>query len=167
MDAKILKICPLSGTFEELYFDAYGETVCIKFEDQNYSEYCGIFGGGFGSKSDLAVHEHIAFIISRGQGYIFEINDRKVIYKTENDHLEGVFDTNFNNYFLAYDFTNLYIFDSKLVWSSKRISADGIEIDKIEDGIVYGKVYNFFEWVKFTLNLETFEYICDWECNLA
>ncbi|MBU1168120.1 MAG: hypothetical protein KKD44_01010 [Proteobacteria bacterium] len=167
MNAEILTSHPLSGEFDELYFDSFGDTTCVKFEDDNYLEYCGIFGGGFGGGSNVSFHDNIAFVVAHGQGYVFDINKRAIIHKTDNDHLKGAIYTDFNNYFLAYNLTNLFVFDSTLVWDSQRVSADGIKIDIIEKGIVTGKVFNFSEWELFHLNLSTFEFKCDWECNLG
>jgi hypothetical protein len=132
---------------------------------KNYLQYCGIFGGGIGNKSSIAVQNDIAFVISIGQGYILDINKREILHKTDNNYLESVIFTGFNNYFLSYDFTNIYIFNTKLVWESKRVSWDGIQIDEIDSEFVHGKIYSLFEWVTFKLNLKTFEYVCDWEWN--
>lgn len=166
MKAEILKIRPLSGQFPELHFDAYDETISVKFEDQNYSEFCGVFGGGFGSRCDLAQIGWLAFVISFGQGYIFDIEKRELVHKTDCDQLESVLDAKFNRYFVAHSQIELFVYDSGLAWSSPRVSADGILIDEVCDGAVRGKVYNFSEWVDFSLNLENFEYVCDWECDL-
>jgi hypothetical protein len=166
MNAEILKIRPQSGEFEEIYFDAFEDVLYVKFEDKNYYEYCGIFGGGFGDKSCLARCNDVTFIISHGQGYIFNINDRKIIHKSENDHLVSVVETEYKSYFVANDLTNIYVYDSKLIWSSKRLSIDGIKIDGTKGRMVYGKIYNMSEWINFSLNLATFEYLCDWQCDI-
>lgn len=166
VNAEMLKSRPQSGQFPELHFDAYDETISVKFEDQNYSEFCGVFGGGFGSRCDLAQISGRAFIISFGQGYIFDIERRELVHKTECDQLEGVLDAKFGGYFVAHSQIRLFVYASGLVWSSPRVSADGILMDKVCDGVVHGRVYNFSKWVDFSLSLENFEYICDWECNL-
>ena len=162
MDAKILKVRPQSGEFEELRFDAYDETTYVKFEDQDYLEFCGVFGGGFGSRSALALARDVAFVISLGQGYIFDIRTRALLHKTECDHLTDVMYEPVSGYFVACNQTGLFVYDPALVWSSGRVSADGITLDETREGVVYGKVDSLSGWVDFSLKLEGFEYICDW-----
>ncbi len=168
MNATMLKSRPLSGEFEEIYFDFKDEFICVKFEDHEYLEYCGIFGGGFGSYSNLMLLEEIALIVSFGQGYIFNINNKKVIHKTEKNQLACISLYEPKDYFIACSQIEIFVFSPEgLAWSSKRVSSDGIEIEKIINGVVYGKVYDFTKWVGFKLDLNTFEYSCDWQCEIA
>lgn len=166
MNAVLLKARPLSGEFEELYFDQNDEMISVKFEDDDYLEYCGVFGGGFGSYSNVIVLDGLAFVVSFGQGYIFDINTRAVVHKTKNDQLVFFDVSQANKYFICCSQTKLFIYNlNGLVWSSDRISSDGIEIIQIND-IVFGKVFNFEKWVDFKLNLSTFDYQCEWICEV-
>lgn len=168
MNATLLKSRPLSGEFEELIFDIKDECICVKFEDEDYLEYCGIFGGGFGSHSGLVLLEETAFVLSFGQGYIFDINNRSLIYKTENDALICLKSYEPKKYFVASNQLSIFVFSKQgLVWSSGRVSSDGIKIEEVVNDIAYGKVYDFTKWVDFTLDLNTFEYSCDWTCEIA
>ena len=55
VEAQILSQPPISGTVDEVRFDAAGSCTWIKFTDENYGEWCGIFGHGFGTSSNDAV----------------------------------------------------------------------------------------------------------------
>lgn len=166
MDAILLKNRPPSGELDELWFDAQGETISVKFEDQDYLEYCGIFGGGFGNRSDLAWFDKFAFVISIGQGYIIDIAERKLIHKTKRDDLVAVQGANFKDYFVAHCNMELYVYGTDLIWTSGRVSLDGIEFDEITNGVVKGRVRDFSDWAEFELDLDTFQYKCDWVCKL-
>lgn len=162
MYAKLLSYLPISGTIEELHFYSDEDSVCVLFEDNNYDEYCGVFGGGFGNKSDLAIKDNIAFIISNGQGYIFNIDNRLILHKTKCDHLVNVISFENEIKFVACSFTNIYIYNSELIWQSNRVSSDGIIFEKVEKDHLYGKIYDFTKWVDFKLNLNSFDYQCTW-----
>ncbi len=167
MNAVLLKSRPLSGEFEEIYFNLSDEVISVKFEDQEYLEYCGVFGGGFGSYSNVIALDELAFIVSLGQGYIFDINKREVIHKTENDHLAYVDLCRSKNYIIGCSQVQIFVYNhERLVWSSNRVSSDGIEISSIVDGVVCGRVFDFEKWVEFKLNLSTFEYQCEWVCEV-
>lgn len=167
MDAKLLDTRPTSGEFDELLFDVNDETTCVIFEDKDYLEYLGVFGGGFGDKSSVALSKSnsIAFIISYGQGYVFSIDEREVIHKTSCDYLSQVLSSDLNECFIACSLTELYIYDRKLILSTERISADGIKLEKVDNGIVYGKVFDYSKWVEFVFDLNSMTYQCDWICD--
>ncbi len=167
MDARIMKAHVVSGKFDDYIFDDKIEHVKILFEDKEYQEYCGIFGGGDGNKSKVIFNNNIAFVISYGQGYIFSIDSRTIIHKTINDRLENVIFLNQNNFFLAHSQTNLLLYDSeKLLWKSKRISADGIRVMRVDKNLVYGEVFDFHDWVNFSFDISKLKYKCEWYCEV-
>ncbi|KLN61001.1 hypothetical protein WH96_11295 [Kiloniella spongiae] len=164
MDATILKNKPMSGEYREHFFNSpKGETTTVLFEDNNYEEYCGIFSGGDIQESKVVVNEGIAFVLAKGKGYIFDVNKRAIIYHTEHSYLTDVLSGNTPNVFVASTFTELIVYQNEESWISKRISSDGINLREVANNILYGQVFNFFDWVPFTLNLETYEYDCEWE----
>jgi len=166
MKAELVKERPISGEYEELVFDASGDSTCVKFEDSEYIEYLGIFGIGIGNNTIVAQNNDRAFIISKGQGYVFDINERKVIHKSEEDNLLEVVSPNYNQYFVAYDSFSLFVFKDNLVFENKRITSDGIKIISMENAIIKGQVCDFIDWVDFSLDLSTMDYNCEWECDI-
>ena len=167
MDARILRTPPQSGDFEEHRFDAYGECTWVKFEDHTGLEFCGVFGGGIGNRSSLARLGDRAFVISAGQGYIVDIRSRSLVHQTKSDDLVAVASAGRCGRFAAHDLIKFFVYDNGLIWASKRISADGIIIDEVRDDVVFGKVFDFEDWVGFSLDLATFEYECDWQCPVT
>ncbi|MFA6448874.1 MAG: hypothetical protein WCX65_05365 [bacterium] len=165
MNARLLRARPQSGDYEELYFYAQSDTLCVLFETEDYEEYCGIFGVGCMDYSKVVFDKDIAFIIACGQGYIFDINKRKILHLTQNDTLQDVVITGFNGYFITCDDLSLSLYDTDLVWQSQRVSYDGIELDEVKEGVLYGKVWDLYEWHPFTLDLSSFRYKCKWICK--
>jgi hypothetical protein len=167
MDARILKIRPDSGAYREVRVNAAeGNTIFVKFEDANYDEYIGVLGGGIGTCSAVAIVDQLAFIISLGQGYIFDIAKRKIVHQTTCDYLNGVVPVENQGVFVACDLTDLYVFDISLLWTSDRVSLDGVEFEDVRGSTVHGYVYSESDCVPFSLNVENYVYQCDWVCDL-
>lgn len=158
---------PQSGDFEELRFDAFGDCTWVRFEDHTGLEFCGVFGGGIGNRSSLALLGDRVFVISAGQGYIFDIRSRSVVHRTKSDYLVGATSAERCGLFVAHDLIRLFVYGDDLIWASKRVSADGITIDEVRNELVRGKVFDFEDWVGFSLDLITFEYECGWQCPVS
>ena len=89
MHAELLKSIPLSGTYPEVQFDVGINSTWVKFLDANYDEWCGVFGGGNSNYSCVEFSENSeqAFVVSAGQGYLVDIEERTLRYKTDLDDL--------------------------------------------------------------------------------
>ncbi|WP_419904529.1 hypothetical protein [Kiloniella sp.] len=111
----------------------------------------------------LAIEDNIVFLVSFGQGYLFDINGRKLLHKTDCDYLVNIISGKYKKYFIASTLTDIIIYKEDEIWSSDRVSSDGINFTKINNNVLHGEIYDFSNWVPFTLNLETFEYKCSWE----
>lgn len=164
MFVKLMKPSPVSDDIDEIFFNANEKVARFHFEDFEYDEYCGIFGGGFGVYSCAAHINELAFLISHGQGYLFDINKRNLIVETEDDQLSDLIVATSAGGFVTCNQFELYFYGSDRVWRSNRVSSDGIKLDSVSDSLVSGRVYNFERWVPFKLDLVTFDYFCEWKC---
>ncbi len=166
--AKSIRHRPVSGDYEELIFNHNEELFWVYFEDSDYDEYYGLFGGGGWTRyCNVEYTDNIAFVVSFGQGYLFDIDQRQIVLQTPIDQI-GSFQLHpQKQYFIACSQIELFVFSKEqLLWSSKRISSDGIKIDFMTEHEVIGRVYDFSKWVEFRLNLLTYNYECDWQCPL-
>jgi hypothetical protein len=167
MELEILTCLPISGKYEEYEYGSGGELVPIKILDNDYLEYCVKFSAGIGPLSKAERIGEIAFVVAKGKGYLFDLSKRCLIEDIHIGNFSNVIAYPGKGYFVACTNTNLYVFDtSGLVWLSERVSSDGIEISNIVDRVVCGRVFNFEKWVEFKLDLSTFEYQCEWVCEV-
>ncbi len=166
--AAILASPPISGSIDEVHFESIGNCIWVRFSTNNAGEWCGVFGHGPGPTADTAVinRNGECFVIAHGQGYLIDINTRRLLHKTENRVLSTVVSIPEKNVFLAFDWTNLFAYSATgLVWKSKRISVDGIKITKINLSKVFGQVYDLQGWVDFELDTDTWNYRSEFECK--
>ena len=164
MNAKILPTPPLSGTYPEQQFDVCGNSTWVKFTDNDYTEWCGIFGGGGTNSSYVCIQPEsgLAFVISAGQGFLIDIASRRLLYKPDNEFLLEALFIPGTNRIVACDWTNIYVIsDHGIDWDSGRISFDGINFANLSGNTLTGSVNDLSEdWPEFSLNLETLEYSC-------
>lgn len=168
--AKLLSQAPLSGTIDEARFNATGTCTWIEFEDDTYNNWCGIFGHGIQTGQSAVTINKIgqSFIISQGQGYLIDVNSRKLLHQTENDWLISVIAIADSDYFVACTYTNIYAYSPNgLLWVSDRVSFDGIELNTVKNKIVPGKVWDLENWIDFSLKIDGWvyqsEFKCDWK----
>ncbi|MDX3775655.1 hypothetical protein QE250_16170 [Chromatiaceae bacterium AAb-1] len=170
MEASILDKPPLSGDFEEHSFIESGNnTLWIKFIDSEYLEWVGVFSQGDWKSNNILLpleSEGLFLVIAGGQGYFIEPNSRKLVAKTEWDMIEAITYNEETKSFLATDGLRLAILEgTKMVWSGKRVSADGISIEKQIGAVVYGKVNDLTDdGCEYSFNIKTKEFSCEWEC---
>ena len=167
-EVQILSSPPISGTIDEFRFEAIGNCTWVKFIDDTYEEWCGIFGHGFYVNSnDAIVNDNgQAFIISGGQGYIVDVNSRNPLYKTDNDYLTSVVYIPESEFFISCSFTNLFAYSPQgLMWESDRISVDGIKFLEFDNKMVKGQVWNTQDWVDFTLVVNGWKYQSKFKCD--
>ena len=90
---EILKTPTLSGDYEEHNFSTSGNTLWVKFTDDEYLEWCGVFGLGIKSIYSFVVRiprKPEFLIIAGGQGYIVNVNTRELVAKTEWDDIQSI-----------------------------------------------------------------------------
>lgn len=164
--AEVLRFRPISGTFPEIPFDAHGNTTWVKFTDDNFVEWVGVFGGGINSSSVVTCSSETphAFVVSAGQGYFVDINSRTVILKTRSNQIASALFVPRSNSVVACDWTNIYILGlDGSIWDSGRVSYDGIGFTGISEGQVTGRVNDLSDdGVEFRLRLNPISYDCSW-----
>jgi hypothetical protein len=164
--AEVLRFRPISGTFPEIPFDAHGNTTWVKFIDDSFEEWCGIFGGGVTSSSlaTCSSEARHAFVVSAGQGYFVDINARHVIQKTKSDQITAASFIPGSYSVVACDWTNIYILGvDGSIWDSGRVSFDGIGFTDVTERQVLGRVNDLSDdGAEFRLSLNPVLYECSW-----
>lgn len=105
---------------------------------------------------------NIIVVIANGQGYTMTPDLQKPL-DTFGHAITQVISTN-DGRLVAADITNLVVINSDAtIWRSERISWDGIKdltlLDNIISGLAYDPKHVSDEWVNFSFNLETNEFI--------
>ncbi len=141
MEAEILTKPPLSGDYEEHDFSGSGNTLWVKFFDEEWTEWCGVFG--LGMKCVSLIHnipnKPIFLVVAGGQGYFVNVNTRIIVDKTEWDDIEAIIYNDEIEAFVVSDGLCLAIIkDNKLIWASNRISLDGVTFFNSSGSIVKG-----------------------------
>ena len=168
MKLEILTNIPESGSIDEVRFDAFGDCTWVKFVDADCIEWVGVFGQGWGGGVDACQNSSgAAFVLSGGQGYVVDINSRKLISKTECDYLKKVISCDEENIFVAATDTDLRVYsDAELIFSTERIASDGVNLSTFNNGVLAGEVWGFDKWYPFTFDTTKRTYKCDWVCPL-
>jgi hypothetical protein len=145
--AEIIRERPASP-IPEVTFDAYGNCLWVLFEDNEYCQWCGIFGSG-----DLSYEGKLQklrgddfMVLVAGRLYRVSANDRKLRFASQERMLTGaVYDAE-RDLVIACDWLTLLCYDSRgLKWRSKRVSYDGITLDRVDEECVYGTVNDLTE----------------------
>jgi hypothetical protein len=96
---------------------------------------------------------------------VVDVNSRRLLHKTGNDWLISAIAIPGRDLFVACTYTNLFAYSALgLVWSSHRVSFDGIEFVEASRSEVRGKVWDLSSWVDFTLAIDTWVYSSDFVC---
>ncbi len=168
MKPEILHNIPESGSIDEVRFDASGTCTWVKFFDSECREWVGVFGQGVGGR-ELALQgtNGVVLVLSKGQGYVIDINSRTLLHKTECDYLGKALVCSDSSIFAAATDTDIRIYSSTgLILSTERIASDGINFDSFTNHVLKGEVWGFDRWYRFILNAENHTYECNWSCPL-
>ena len=166
MEAELLHRPPVSGQYEEHNFSESGNTVWVKFFDEEWVEWCGVFSlGGCSGSSVHRVPEKSEFLVlAGGQGYFIDPNKRKINSKTESENIESVIYNKSIGEFVVSDGLSVGILHGeKIHWCTDRISLDGITFTKSEGVMVEGMLNDLTdEGGPFKLNVATGELDAPW-----
>lgn len=153
----ILDEPPISGTIDEVFFNAIGECTWVLFKD-GFDQWAGVFGRGlWGADSVIPFgNDDEAFVISRGQGYVVNLTDRSLTYMTNENELEDAIISHNKQFVIACDAFCLFMYNTGgLEWRSERISYGGIRLTHTSEKYLYGEVDGIEDWEKFSLDLES------------
>ncbi|VVS94673.1 hypothetical protein [Desulfoluna spongiiphila] len=167
MEAEILDRPPLSGDFEEHNFSMSGNTLWVKFLDEDYLEWVGVFSQSGWSPFNTVFripNEKKFLVVAGGQGYFVDPNKREIISRTEWDGINNILYNDETGFLVATDGLCLALFKGpKLKWSGERVSADGISFTGQSGPIIKGVLNDLTdEGCKFTFNAITREFKAAW-----
>ena len=167
MEAEILDRPPLSGDFEEHNFSKSGNTVWVKFFDEEYFEWVGVFSQSDWSSFNtvLQVHgEKLFLVVAGGQGYFVDPNSREIVSITEWDGIDNVIYNEETGFLVATDGLSLALFKGpRLHWSGERVSADGITFTGQIGPVIKGILNDLTDGgCEFTFNASTCEFKAAW-----
>lgn len=167
MEAVILDQPPLSGDFEEHDFSKLGNTLWVKFFDEEYLEWVGVFSKSEWSSFNTVIRvpgEKLFLVVAGGQGYFVDPNARKIASATEWDGIDNIIYNEETGLLVVTDGLCLALFcGPNLVWSGERVSADGISFTGQSGPIVKGVLNDLTdEGCEFTFNANTYEFKAEW-----
>lgn len=167
MIAQVLEKPPLSGSIEEILFEAFGECTWIKFSNDD-EEWAGVFGNGhFSSAQGVAVFPsgNYAFVIAKGKGYLINLTNRSLILKIGDTCLEYVVAVPEQDIviILCASRTLIGCDSSGTLWESEFSDGDSIQLISVTKEAAYGRVWVPPDdaWYSFRYNIHkrTFENI--------
>src|SRR5262245_33807820 len=125
--AEIIRERPASA-IPEVTFDAYGNCLWVLFEDDEFRQWCGIFGAGdlqYEGKVQKLVNDEYLVLVS-GRIYRVDANNRRLLFASTERMLTDVIYDPKRDLVISCDWTKLLCYDtSGLKWNSKRVSYDG------------------------------------------
>ena len=142
----------------EVSFDARGNCLWVLFEDDEYRSWCGIFGAGNllnEGQVELLNGGDCAVLVS-GKLYRVDVNQRILRFRSEESELTDFLYVPARDWLVACNFIELFAYgrDGR-IWSSGRVSLDGIALQSADDDVVYGYVADHRPVsIPFTLYLE-------------
>ena len=156
MDAQILGYPPISGEYPEVQFDVFGDSLWVKFIDDDLSEWCGIFGSEQPGKNIVLTNNGSgrAFVVARSLCYWVNVQARSCLGRTKLFSVQSAIWPEDLSFAVVGNWTNMYFVDaSGIIWTSKRIALDGIMLDQYSKGIVSGRLDIGGEERHFTLDI--------------
>lgn len=159
MKIQVLDSPPISGSMPEVHFDAFGDCIWVKF-DEGLEEWAGVFGiDDLWSEINIAVvfddNRH-AFIVASGQGYVVNLTDRSLTYRTADDNIRDVIVIPNRDLILTCNYAYLTLYDSdKILWSSDRIASDTIKLTKATPDKVSGYLLQMKGWYSFIFDINS------------
>lgn len=157
---------PLSGEVDEVFVEAKCDPVTsVFFESTNEDEYCAIFGGNEGSYQAVEVLGGKAFIVSFGQGYIFNIGKRTLLHKTDLDMICNLCVNTERSLFIISDSDTIYVHKHAQIWQFELPGSDGINFTGVTDGVLRGTYWLYGERRIFELDLDTYDLKSDVATN--
>ena len=141
MEAEILKKPPISGDYEEHNFSDSGNTVWVKFFDEEYNEWCGVFSLGWKSESSIIkiAKKPVFVVVAGGNCYFVNVNTRKIEFKIVSDDIEAIIYNDESGNVVVSDGLRIGILTNyEISWVTERVSLDGISFTGNEGVWVLG-----------------------------
>jgi hypothetical protein len=154
-DGKKLVYIPNEGT-------AVGrDGVIVKISPSNGDSWVGVFAfGDMLPSGECSVYEgpesNCLTVVAKGEAYIVQSGKPCSFNHVESCPVLGVIPVPTHSLILFYDYTEIAAYgENGLLWQTKRISWDGIEINSISDSEIIGSSWDApnDKYVEFTVNL--------------
>jgi len=144
MKATVLDKPPISGSIEEIRYEARGGCTWVLFDPPDSEPWAGVFGKGLlpaRNRVALFADGGAAFVVAGGQGYSVDLRDRRLLHRADQDDLCRVLALPETDFVVCADYTRLLAFSREgLCWTSDRVALDGIILDAASRTQVTGKV---------------------------
>ena len=126
--------------------EAGRDGLLVKVVPQGGEPWIGCFGFGDTSgptKVYSSPQKGMVCVVSRGDGYIVSVEDPTQYERVKLCPILGAYPVSEQNLIVFHNFTDFVAYGVKgLAWRSKRISYDGIKVDRLEDGFLFGQAWD-------------------------
>jgi|GEM_PF-1092405 len=155
VSVEVCEYLPVSGSIYERRYDARGDCTCARFELDACEEWMGVFGNcGCNVNSaaaEFADNKH-AMVIACGYGYIVDGVTGELVHKAVREDLGGVITIPGRVFLVACDYCSLFAYTiNGLIWRSRRIALDGIELISSTDKVLTGRLWQIDGWHDFSM----------------
>ena len=168
MSGKILNNIPVSGENPEFHFgEHFRYRLWVEFVNNDLEKWIGCFPKEYPNGFDKVLidkNNQTAFVIASGQGYLIDIQNHKLKFKTEEHPLiESAIITKNPNYFIVGTSQSVYVFDTENLVNETipKFMVDGIyfksQIEKRAIGNLATAENQYDYNMDFEFDLETFE----------
>ena len=166
-EIKIMDKLPKSGKFVELNFGKTNNLLWLLFLNLKTGEqWIGKFDFGVRGKNKVKIiKEDKVIILAKGNIYIFNCNIKSTCISLEYDNYEEFEIELIKEQIIVSDGLCIFVYDitGNLIHKTKRISLDGILMNKIENGVLYGRLNDMTsKWCNFKYILNQNKIISDW-----
>ncbi len=171
-DVKILEKIPIDGEYDEVNFGNGNDLLWVLLLNLDNYEQCVVkfdFGIKHVCKTEI-ICENKVIILAKGKVYIVDLNGDKIAFTFEDDDYEEVVIDYYKKLIILTDglCISVYNYNGKLINKTARISSDGFIFNKIEKGILYGKLNDMTEkWCDFEYDIENDILKSSWSMDKA
>jgi hypothetical protein len=141
-------------TFAATSHGLHTEGVVVRFLPDSPGAWYGNFIGGSGGLSGAYLHpnQRQVVVVSKGQAYIVEPTTR-VLIAAFGGEIGSVVEA--GRYLVLAGFTTCHVIqDVGERWETRRLSWDGIQNLRLQDGLVVGEALSLEDtWITFRINL--------------
>jgi hypothetical protein len=160
--AEVLPLTSHSGILPELGFPPPEDCLQVQFHPGASPDWVGTFGKGDIGSDAVVISDDKSFVvvIARGLVYVVDPYRQELIYTLDQSHILHAVPIPNSSLVVAHDWTRLYILGkSAVIWNSRRIAIDGIEITSVNSSSIHGAVVGEeMQSVPFQLNVGTWHY---------
>jgi hypothetical protein len=155
--AKVLDSVPISGSIDEVWFDAVGQCTWVQV-DTELEAWVGVFDQGVGRDDHAIVvaNGRYLFMNAKVQVCCVELATRKLMHKSDCCWLQELMPVPDTGLVAACYSTSVYLFDcNRMRCQSDRIARDGIKFVDASSVSIKGRADHHNGWRYFTVDTLT------------